>query len=86
MHTKLFTPIYVSQEFHILGAEAFWDDPMVNYTNPFKSDSPEHFFIFAANLVRDRLVDPHTVTRVCVSDDNDPFYDEKVGEELLGYG
>ena len=66
-------------------ASAFRADELFVWLQPRMHLNPDAIRHNATIKLRQRLNTPGVVVRVAVSDDNDPWWDESVGEEVLGY-
>ena len=67
------------------GALAFAEDSVFKILHPRLQKYPDAYRLHFVRVLRQRLHKPGLVVRVAISDDNDEWWDEKVGEEVLGY-
>jgi len=85
MHTKPLTEEHVSQ-LPFLATKAYDKTDLMVFLMPGMFDHPDAYRHYWVKRHANFQNSPGTVTRVCVSDDNDEWYTDEVGEELLGYG
>jgi hypothetical protein len=85
MHTKPLTDEYVAQ-IPYLATKAYDKTALLLFLMPGMSEHPDAYRYYWTKRHACYQNSPGTVTRVCVSDDNDEWYTDDVGEELLGYG
>ena len=67
------------------GADAFADDNLFLFLRPHKFRYPTYLRSHFVRVLHQRINSPGLLGRVAVSDDNDDWYDESVGSEVLGY-
>ena len=67
------------------GANAFADDNLFLFLRPHKFRYPTYLRSHFVRVLHKRLNAPGLVGRAIVSDDNDKWYDESVGGEVMGY-
>ena len=67
------------------GANAFADDNLFLFLRPHKFRYPTYLRSHFVRVLHKRLNAPGLVGRAVVSDDNDEWYDENTGSEILGY-
>ena len=67
------------------GANAFAEDNLFLFLRPHKFRYPTYLRSHFVRVLHQRLNTPALVGRVAVSDDNDEWFDESVGSEVLGY-
>ncbi|MCJ1484509.1 hypothetical protein MMC06_004680 [Schaereria dolodes] len=84
MHLTPLTPAHLPS-CATLTANAFLDDNLFTYLNPRRHAYPAYFRQYFLRLLRFELNQAGTALRVCVSDDADGWWDESVGEEVLGW-
>lgn len=68
-----------------LGALAFADDELFAFLRPGLHRYPGYLRAHFARKLRLELNRPDVAVRVMVSDEGDGWWDERVGEEVLGY-
>ncbi|MCJ1475484.1 hypothetical protein MMC13_004147 [Lambiella insularis] len=68
-----------------IAASAFLDDEYLNFLMPGIKQYPLAFERTFMDRIKVRLYGKHSVVRVAVSDDSDAWWNEEVGEEVLGF-
>lgn len=69
----------------LIASTVFSSAPHYLFLRPRHPTHPDRAYAHYLQKLLLRVTSPNTVIRVCVSDDSDPWWDDSVGEQLLGY-